>query len=124
VSGLLIPKTPVVRDKAHLVFLHLLPCCLTLREGEGVQAHHLLRTPTNERGGGRKCGDDFAIPIWHELHHQLHHSILDERDFLAGFGIYGPGLAALLYRLTGNEHACRRAISEMRESQGLEKRDD
>lgn len=112
---LLIPKTRPIKDKAHIAFLHRLPCCCTLLEGAEVVTHHLLRVPTEERGAGRKSGDDWAIPLAHHVHHDLHHCSADERKYLAIYGIYGPALAALLYRLTGDEDACRRAIFEMRE---------
>ena len=107
-------RQELVRDPDHLAFVHRLPCVCTLREGEGVQAHHLTRVPTNERGGARKAGDNWILPLWHEIHHNLHNCGQDERQFLAEYGIYGPALAALLYRLSGNEHACRRAIEECR----------
>ena len=112
---MLLPKTRRVKDKAHIAFLHRLPCCCTLLEGERVIAHHLLRVPNEERGAGMKSGDDWTLPLANHVHVELHHCGMDERAFLAGYGIYGPGLAALLYRLTGNEDACRRAIFEMRE---------
>lgn len=99
----------------HVAFVRAkLPCVITLREGEGVQPHHLLRVPTNERGGAMKSGDDWIIPLWWEAHNALHNAEMDERAFLAEYDIYGPGLAALLFRLTGDEDACRRAIMEAR----------
>lgn len=98
----------------HVDFVRTLPCVVTLREGEGVQPHHLMRVPTNERGGAMKSGDDWLIPLWWETHNDLHNSPIDEREFLAEYGVYGPGVAAALYRLSGNEDACRRVIMEVR----------
>ena len=98
----------------HVDFVRTLPCVVTMREGDGVQPHHLLRVPTNERGASMKSGDDWTIPLWWEVHNALHNDGVDERTFLAEHGIYGPALAALLFRLTGDEDACRRAIMEMR----------
>ncbi len=112
---LLVPKTERISDKAHVAFLHRLPCVLTSYEGPEVVVHHLLRVPTEERGAGLKSGDDWTLPMRDGRHVDLHHCGMDERAFLARYGVYGPGLAALLYRLTGNETAARRAIFEMRE---------
>lgn len=104
-----------VRDREHIAFLHTLPCVCTLREGSIVVVHHLLRVPTNERGGAMKSGDDWCLPLADPIHVDLHHCGRDEREFLWDHGIYGPALAALLYRLSGNEDACRRAIMECRQ---------
>lgn len=103
-----------VNDPKHMAFVASLPCCLTGRQGEGVQVHHLLRVPTNERGASKKSGDDWVIPLWHETHSLLHTCGWDERKFLRSHGVWGIGLAALLYRLSGDEDACLRAIEEMR----------
>lgn len=111
-------KIKPLRDKDHLLFIPILPCLITRKRGEGVQAHHLLRVPTNERGAAMKSGDDFLVPLWWEAHHALHNEGMDERDFLGQYGIYGPGIAALLYRLSGDETACLRAIEEMWEMAG------
>ena len=112
--NMLCPKTPRVKDKAHVAFIHALPCCCTLLEGESVVAHHLLRVPTEERGAARKSGDNWTLPLANHVHVDLHHCGMDERAFLARYGVNGPALAALLYQMSGNELACRRAIFEMR----------
>ena len=104
----------LVKDEAHLKFIRTLPCCCCRLEGH-TEPHHLLRVPTNERGGARKSGDDWVIPLAAHIHYDLHNRGVDERDFLASYDVYGPGLAALLYRLSGNEDACRRVIWEIRD---------
>lgn len=107
-------KTPRVIDPDHMAFIHRLPCICTGHEGQEIQAHHLMRVPTNERGGARKSGDNWCIPLHWEIHHNLHHCKDGEIAFLVMYGIYGPAMAALLYQLSGNEDACRRAMQEMK----------
>ena len=106
------PKVKAQRrftDEKHLAFIRTLPCVVA---GGQAEAHHLLFVPTNERGGAMKSGDCWTIPIGHWHHMKLHET--GERSYLAALSIYGPGLAALLYQMSGNTDACLRALQECR----------
>ncbi len=104
-------KAPIrFEDEDHLKWIRTLPCLLC---GGTAEVHHLLRVPTNERGGAMKTGDRWAVPLCHE-HHMLLHTWGDEIAFMSANKIYGPAIAALLYQLTGDTDAALRSIGEMR----------
>ena len=107
------PKPPApIRDRKHLAFVASLPCCIT-GTPHGVVCHHLLRG-TGEKCGGRKSGDNWAIPLCGNMHAELH-ADGNETRFLKRWGIDGPALAKALYEASGDyEQACK-AIQEARE---------
>jgi hypothetical protein len=72
---MLIPKHKRVRDEAYLNTLRGTPCLVCKR---GSQAHHLQHV--GERGVGMKSGDDWAVPLCHACHEQLH-KFGDERTW-------------------------------------------
>lgn len=88
------PKQKRIRSRAYLAHIHTKRCCIC--GYSPVQAHHLLRTPTNERGIGRKSGDNWCLPLCMACHDELHR-VGDEACYLARFDIDGPALAKLLY---------------------------
>lgn len=98
----------MIRNKAHLRFIESLPCCATGRTG--CQAHHLLRV--EGKCMGRRSGDNWAIPLHHEVHAALHADGNEER-FLAKYGIDGPALAAALWRVSGDEDAAWAILMEV-----------
>lgn len=96
------PPKPI-RNKAHLKFVASLPCCIST--APDPQVHHLLRG-TGEKCGNRKSGDNWVIPLRHDLHTKLHAGG-DETGFLKVWNIDGPALAKQLWDATGNyERAC------------------
>ena len=64
---MLIPKHKRVRSEKYLNTLRGSPCLVCRR---GAEAHHLQHV--GERGVGMKSGDNFAVPLCHECHMQLH----------------------------------------------------
>lgn len=98
------PKPPPpIRSEKHRRFVASLPCCISGRD-EATQGHHLLRVP--EKCMGRRAGDNWIIPLHHEMHTALHRSG-DETAFLAIYDIGGPALAKALWNASGNyELAC------------------
>lgn len=89
----------------HERFIAGLPCCVTGRT-DGIQVHHLLRTPNHEHGTGKRSSERWAIPLHWEVHDALH-ADGNETRFLAGYGIDGPALAKALWDASGDyELAC------------------
>lgn len=108
-------KKAPVKDKAHLMFLCGLQCCIT-GVREGLNAHHLLRDDLGriKRGMGMKAADEFTIPLHHAKHTELHMDG-NETRYLEENGIYHPvELALLLYAYTGQEEFCNRALDTWR----------
>ncbi len=102
-------KTKKIRSEKHLRFVAGLPCLVTGREFDGVQAHHLLRV--EGKGMGTKAGDNHTIPLHHTAHDALHRHG-KEPEFLAERGIDGVQAAATLYELTGNYDAAYKYIMQ------------
>lgn len=65
---MLIPKHNKVRDENYLKTLRGAPCLVCRR---GAEAHHLQRA--EQRGVGYKTGDNWAVPLCHDCHMELHH---------------------------------------------------
>lgn len=69
-------KRPREKDRNYLAWLHELPCVVTGRRGEGVQAAHVrfgdrsLGKPMT--GGAQKPDDKWCLPLWHEEHARQH----------------------------------------------------
>lgn len=61
----------LIRNQKHLEFVRSKRCmtCFSLPQNH---AHHLL-TP-NERGTGIKNGDNWAVPLCHKCHTDLHNT--------------------------------------------------
>ena len=99
------PKPPPpIRDRKHMAALCKLPCCIPDCGWQSGPPHHLLRG--SDKCGGRRAGDNFALPMCHKHHHELHMDGNEPR-FLASHGIDGPALAKALYEATGDyEQAC------------------
>lgn len=77
---MMFPKSPRVKDKAHLKRVSKLPCYIC-----GLlfcDAHHLMRAES--RGMAYKTGDDCAIPLCRNHHSQLHN--IGEDEFFALYG--------------------------------------
>lgn len=62
-------KTPPFRSRTYLDYISRLPCCVTGREGDRNDPHHIKG---RGYGGSEKCSDLFCIPMNHELHQEFH----------------------------------------------------
>ncbi len=108
-------------DIEHLDFIRSLPC-LCCGHPPPNSAHHVMRVPTNERGGAMKSGDCWTVPLCfgpypRGCHMTLHHWEEEKwslRHNVAALLMYLPASAALLYQMSGNKDACIRAIKDMR----------
>lgn len=56
-------KNRIFKSKNYIEFIHKLPCAVTGKNGEGIQAHHVA-----PKGMGGILNDYFAIPLWHDIH--------------------------------------------------------
>lgn len=85
-------KNPVRKDKAYLAFLHELPCVISGRVGEGIQAAHIrfgdIAYAKPQAGKAEKPDDIFCLPLWHELHAEQHS--MNEEKFWISYGINDP----------------------------------
>lgn len=107
-------QTPVI-SRVHLEFVASLQCAITGAR-EGLQSHHLLRDAMGriKRGVGMRAGDDFAVPLHHAKHTELHMDG-NETRYLEENGIYCPvELALILYAFTGQEEFCNRVLETWR----------
>lgn len=99
----------------HLAYVREKDCAIVPRTftpcNGPIQAHHLLRPWSGYRGMGMKAGDENAIPLCAQHHHELHQRG-DEEAFFLDFGFsknygkaiaYGIWLASPFYRESGDE---------------------
>tara|TARA_R110000751_G_scaffold253912_1_gene353412 strand:+ start:224 stop:562 length:339 start_codon:yes stop_codon:yes gene_type:complete len=86
---MLIPKSPKIKNKKHLMFVASQNCCLTSVSADwcngNVQAHHLLKPYVGKRGMGMKASDNNAVPLCYHHHAKLHDSNGDEDSFWVKF---------------------------------------
>ena len=61
----------MIRDKNHLARIRRYPC-LICQNTQGIEAHHLLRVPDEQRGMGLKTGDNWAVPLCNRCHQIVH----------------------------------------------------
>ncbi len=78
---MLIPKTKRLVDEKYLASLRGEPCLVCRQGGE---AHHLMRAEA--RGIGRKTSDNWAVPLCHKCHMELH-AFGDEQTWWDVLGI-------------------------------------
>lgn len=85
-------KNPVRKDKAYLKWLHELPCVISGRVGEGIQAAHVRygdRAYAKPQAGKSEKPDDvWCLPLWHELHAEQHS--MNELVFWQSYGLNDP----------------------------------
>ena len=62
-----IEKTKRLVNEKYLRSLRGQPCLVC---GQGGEAHHLMRA--EKRGMARKTGDNWAVPLCHKCHMELH----------------------------------------------------
>ncbi len=56
-------------------YVRTLPCCVSGRTGEQVQAHHIIGSNwLTGKGMAKKASDLTCIPLFHDLHQELHDS--------------------------------------------------
>ncbi len=79
------PKDQRLRDKPHLAFVASQPCLVCGRRPS--HAHHLRFA--QPRAMGLKVSDEFAVPLCHGHHDELHRTG-DERAWWARHGIIEP----------------------------------
>jgi hypothetical protein len=91
-----------VRSPRHLAYVAEQPCCCC--GAKPVEVHHLLRAD-EQRGGGRRAGDPYAIPLCYEHHRGRDslHSDGNEARFLSRFCVDGASLAAKLWGESNND---------------------
>ncbi len=59
----------MAKARAYLEWVCDQACCVSHRQGEGVQAHHIKGY---DQQMARKPSDLLTIPLFHELHRELH----------------------------------------------------
>lgn len=93
-------REPRQRDKAYLSWLHELPCVVTGRMGDGVQAAHIrfasIEYGKRYTGGAEKPHDRFCLPLWWQEHATQHEG---ERRYWRERGIDPLWLCHLLWRI-------------------------
>lgn len=91
------PKTPPVKSKDYLAFIHLLPCVITGMSP--VEAAHLstanLDWLHHGRGKGQKASDRWALPLTNAKHTEQHS--MGEMRFWKEHGINPYWLATVMY---------------------------
>lgn len=70
-------------NKKHLSWIHNFPCILnfTYKCQGRIEAHHLMRPWSGNRGMGMKSGDQNLVPLCSLHHRELHHDGQEERYF-------------------------------------------
>lgn len=100
---------PPRKHKRYLQWLHELPCVVSGREGEGVQAAHLragnLDYGKPQSGGQQKPSDMWCLPLWHEEHAKQHS--MNEEAYWAAVGIDPWALCCKLWMVFPNENQAR-----------------
>lgn len=106
-------------SEAHLRFVRTLPCLASGKE-IGVIAHH-VRIGLFQ--GGRKPGDDMAVPLHAWLHEGTPDSLhsMSEGRFWNELGIDVTHIARVLYDHTGDRQRCIAEIEAARVSGGIRK---
>ena len=66
-QGFRFPKQDRIRRERYLKTLRGSPCLVCSR---GAEAHHLQHV--GERGVGMRSGDNWAVPLCHDCHMDLH----------------------------------------------------
>ena len=80
-QGFRFPKQDRIRRERYLKTLRGSPCLVCSR---GAEAHHLQHV--GERGVGMRSGDNWAVPLCHDCHMDLHR-FGDERTWWDLMGI-------------------------------------
>ena len=93
---MLLPKSPKIRNKKHLVWLRELPCAFCKSPAPSEASHIRLH---GMAGVGMKSSDSRALPSCHECHMEAHR--LGERTFYGGDLEEAIKLSERLYERTG-----------------------
>lgn len=118
------PTKKVAKKPGYLNFLHLLPCCVTGREG--VEAAHLSFANTwyghYGRAKGTKAPDLFALPLSPDEHRAQHR--MSEQGYWDSVGINPHELAVTLFAIYSAygddaEGMCRARIMQGLDNGGL-----
>ena len=68
---MLIPKSPKIKNKKHLMFVANQRCCLCTVAADwcrgNVQAHHLLKPYEGKRGMGMKASDNNVVLMFKDI---------------------------------------------------------
>ncbi|KQU96482.1 hypothetical protein [Devosia sp. Root105] len=107
-------RRTVIRSQRHLAFIRELP---SLVRGAGpVDAAHVrygeLRYGKDITGMAQKPGDNWTVPLAHDVHMAQH--ARGERDWWEAQGIDPILVAALLWAHSGDHQAADRVISMAR----------
>lgn len=107
-------RRALVRSEKHLAFIRELP---SLVRGTGpVEAAHVrygeLRYGKDITGMAQKPGDNWTVPLAHDVHMAQH--ARGERDWWEAQGIDPILVAALLWAHSGDHQAAERVISMAR----------
>lgn len=105
---------PPIRSPKHLAFIRELP---SLVRGTGpIEAAHIrfgeLRYGKPITGMGQKPGDNWVVPLAHDIHMAQHAE--GERDWWEAQGIDPILVAALLWAHSGDHQAAQNVISMAR----------
>lgn len=111
-------RNPLIGDEEHADWLLTIGSVISGAPAE--VNHHLLRTPTHEKGMGSKSSEGWLLPMTHAEHDDLHvgkeHGG-NETSYLTAHHIHGPSLAALLRQLSGQPvEVAQRAVRQHREA--------
>lgn len=111
-------RNPLIGDEEHKTWLLSIGSVISGRPAE--VCHHLMRTPTNEKGMGNKVSEGWLLPLTHAEHGELHTGKPpggEETRYLTAHDIHGPSLAALLRQISGQPvEVARRAIQQHRDA--------
>lgn len=111
-------RNPLIGDEEHKDWLLTLGSVISGLPAE--VCHHLLRTPTHEKGMGSKSSEGWLLPFTNREHDNLHFGKEyggDETRYLAAHNIHGPSLAALLRQLSGQPvEVAQRAVRQHKEA--------
>ncbi|WP_068318988.1 hypothetical protein [Polycladidibacter hongkongensis] len=105
-----------VKDRSYLSWLHTLPCVVSGREGDGVQAAHLragnLAYAKPQSGGQQKPDDYWCLPLFHTEHTKQHS--MNEEAYWQRVGIDPWDLCCRLRMAFPNEEKARAIILHVR----------
>lgn len=106
-------RQPRVKDKQYIAWLHELPCVVTGRVGDGVQAAHVryadVRYGKRWSGKAEKPDDVWCLPVWHGEHARQHS--MNENAYWAGLGKDPLALCRLIREVYPDVEAATKIIN-------------
>jgi hypothetical protein len=119
-------RRPRLSFTRHLAWIRTLPCLITLRRHDGVEAAHIrYGDPAygkRRTGKQEKPDDRFTVPLHHEAHRtgkDAQHNSGKEREWWERMRIDPLKIAACLWLHTGDDEAAELVIIHAHETAGL-----